>query len=716
VGEIITIAGAFRYRAFISYSHADQAVARWLHRSIESYRTPARLVGRTTASGLIGKRLGTVFRDRDELPVAADLSGQINDALKATQFLIVLCSKASARSAWVNQEVVNFKRLKGPSSIIAVILDGEPFASAKPGREADECFAPALRFHVDEHGALTDSPAEPIAADLRPGKDSKRLVKLKVIAGLLGVGLDELVRRENQRRTRQLFWLSTGMAAATLVMAVLTVNAIQARNDAERQKAQAESLIEFMLGDLRQKLEPVGRLDVLDSVGDRALKYFATLRADEMDADTLGRRSRALHLLGEIEDLRGNLDQAHEIFEEARHTTAELLDRAPNNPQRLYDHAQSVFWLGYVDWQRGKKVEGERAFREYQALAEHLATIDPGNVTWQKEVAYAYNHLGVLQLQDQLYAQARTSFETTRDALAKLAAAHPADQPIRLDLAQALSWLATTYRALGLFDAAQAEKMRELGLYDEILKTDRLNREVADYAILARISLGQWALEEGRVENAAQTFLQAETQAGQLAASDAENTEWIELSARTKLNFAEALLYEGNLRDARRHNDRALEMAASLVQRDAGVLAWQTTLLARAKLLSARIGLREKAAPRALGTAQALSSDLEKLRAAHGDDPLLPWLQAQAALIEGDALAALGRSGAAAKWSAALETVAPARASASMQNKITLAVIADRLGKHDDSAALLTELESGGIRHPELTFSIRKTSHSIAVD
>jgi len=57
-------------------------------------------------------------------------------------------------------------------------------------------------------------------------------VKLKVIAGLLGLGLDELVRRENQRRTQRLFWLSAGMAAAMVVMGVLPVTAIQSRNDA----------------------------------------------------------------------------------------------------------------------------------------------------------------------------------------------------------------------------------------------------------------------------------------------------------------------------------------------------------------------------------------------------------------------------------------------------------------------------------------------------
>ena len=44
---------------------------------------------------------------------------------------------------------------------------------------------------------------------------------------------------------------------------------------------QAEDLIDFMLGDLRAKLDPVGRLDVLDDVGRQALAYFASVPQDE---------------------------------------------------------------------------------------------------------------------------------------------------------------------------------------------------------------------------------------------------------------------------------------------------------------------------------------------------------------------------------------------------------------------------------------------------
>ena len=57
---------SFRYTAFISYSHADQKAAAWLHKAIESYKIPKDLQGTPGRDGPIPKSLFPVFRDRDE--------------------------------------------------------------------------------------------------------------------------------------------------------------------------------------------------------------------------------------------------------------------------------------------------------------------------------------------------------------------------------------------------------------------------------------------------------------------------------------------------------------------------------------------------------------------------------------------------------------------------------------------------------------------------
>ncbi|HEY6986352.1 MAG TPA: toll/interleukin-1 receptor domain-containing protein, partial [Rhodanobacteraceae bacterium] len=291
-------AASFGYRAFISYSHQDETWARWLHRAIETYRVPSRLVGQTTAAGSIPRRLAPIFRDRDELPSATDLGRKVNEALAASANLIVICSPAAAASHWVGEEVRAFKRLGRSDRIFCLIVAGEPNAADIAGRECEECFCEALRFAVDERGQLTSERTEPIAADARPGKDGKANARLKLIAGMLDVGFDALKQREQQRRNRKWALLAAASFAGMLLTGGLSVYALRARSEAIAQRGEAEGLIEFMLGELRKKLEPVGRLDALDSVGERALAYYSKQDAGSLDADSLGRRARALHLIG----------------------------------------------------------------------------------------------------------------------------------------------------------------------------------------------------------------------------------------------------------------------------------------------------------------------------------------------------------------------------------------------------------------------------------
>ena len=46
----------YKYWAFISYSHQDKAWGDWLHKALETYRVPKRLVGRASRDGTVPKR------------------------------------------------------------------------------------------------------------------------------------------------------------------------------------------------------------------------------------------------------------------------------------------------------------------------------------------------------------------------------------------------------------------------------------------------------------------------------------------------------------------------------------------------------------------------------------------------------------------------------------------------------------------------------------
>lgn len=251
----------FRYWAFISYSHQDNLEIRqdgrrhcirwgeWLHQSLENYRIPEPFANRTTADGTtMPKRFFPVFQDEKELPINSDLGGSIREALEQSRFLIVICSPRSAVSRYVNEEVRYFKQLGRADQIFAVIVDGEPNASLgnKAGIPPEcECFCPALRHPLGEDGeedfsALLDQ--EPIAGDVRDKshdppheattRDLKRghaaaleFAKLKLIAGMMGVGLDDLaqrdrVRQAQEKRRRRNRWL----AISSVVLGLLTVS------------------------------------------------------------------------------------------------------------------------------------------------------------------------------------------------------------------------------------------------------------------------------------------------------------------------------------------------------------------------------------------------------------------------------------------------------------------------------------------------------------
>jgi hypothetical protein len=213
-------AADYKYWAFISYSHQDEAWAKWVHESLETYRVPRRLVGRATPVGPVPQRAFPIFRDRDELPGSADLGGNLHDALRRSRRLIVICSPRAAVSRWVNEEVKQFKALGREDGVLCLIVDGEPNASDKPELGLLECFPPALRFHVGADGELTDERVEPIAADARKTGDGRENAKLKLLAGILGVGYDELRQRELVRRRRARLRLAAYVVTLVLLLAV----------------------------------------------------------------------------------------------------------------------------------------------------------------------------------------------------------------------------------------------------------------------------------------------------------------------------------------------------------------------------------------------------------------------------------------------------------------------------------------------------------------
>lgn len=256
-----------KYWAFISYSHTDETWAKWLHQRLETFPVPRTLVGRPAERGdTVPRRIAPVFRDRDELPGASRLEDNIRDALAGSRYLIVICSPRSAVSRWVNEEVIAFKTLGRADRILCLIIDGEPNATDKPDCGLLECFPPAIRHVVHPDGSLSSEREEPIAADARLGKDGKSDALLKLVAGVLGVGFDDLKRREERRRRRmRMLW---SLAATVLLAAAGWAGhrIWEEQRRANREAAIARAMNDFLIYDLLLKAGSEAQADTQLSV------------------------------------------------------------------------------------------------------------------------------------------------------------------------------------------------------------------------------------------------------------------------------------------------------------------------------------------------------------------------------------------------------------------------------------------------------------------
>ncbi len=206
--------GEFKYRAFLSYRSADARQAEWLHRKLEEYVVPRALVGTSGAHGIVPRRLGRIFRDRDEARSAERIESAIAEDLSQSQQLIVLCTpNAVAPGSWVPREIALFREYRPGGAIHAVIGSGVPPA----------CFPPALLTTTGN--GRTEAP---LAADLRPlkdgGADGEQRGLIRLIAGLLGVGFDDLWRRE--QRHKRIRRIATAVEAAAIAAAVAAAIAL----------------------------------------------------------------------------------------------------------------------------------------------------------------------------------------------------------------------------------------------------------------------------------------------------------------------------------------------------------------------------------------------------------------------------------------------------------------------------------------------------------
>ena len=692
----------YRYRAFISYSHRDSAWADWLHRALESYSIPPRLVGLTTSAGVIPASLAPIFRDRDELPSATNLSRKVGEVLAQSACLIVVCSPHSAQSHWVDEEVKAFQRLGRADRIYCLIVDGEPGAAAWPGREHDECLSPALKQRFDAEGNPTGQAFEPIAADARPGKDGKANARIKLIAGMLGVDLDDLKHRERRRRR----WRAMALVGAGVLLLALTttlaVNAVIARHAAERRQKQAEDLVGYMLGDLDDRLREVNRLDILESVANTVVKYFATLPPTDLTDGALAQRAQALLKLGSVRRDQGRVAEALDAFKEALDTSEKLVQHAPDSVAYEKINAEALSWIGLIDWSQGRLDEALQRFAAARDTLRRVSALHPDDSELLDRLASARTNTGrVFEARGQV-EQARLEYVEVLEAYNYLSRREPEKLEWRTELGYAHNNLAQLAAKEGNLEEAVREYIADREIKANLFQIDPTNNQRREDLVASEAFLGRVLYLCGDTRAATAHLRAAMDGIETLLLIDPNATDWLEKAGSYGWMLGQSLRIGGEAPEAQKRDELAVARLTQLVRKDGGNVGWQRKL-AQALLENSRRLLALDQATAAKQGAIAAREAIGRAVASAKDDLTAKLVAAQVLLAVGDIAAANGDSTEAqATWTDA-RTALSQLASASRDPSVLDAWIGAqlRLGDTAKVSGILQTLTNAGYRDPD---------------
>lgn len=686
---------ARRYRAFVSYSHHDARWAGWLHRRLEGYRVPTRLRRNIGEFGPLPERLSPIFRDREDLASAGELGPRIQAALADSDAMIVVCSPEAAHSPWVNEEILAFKRLGRGDRIYALIVAGEPHAGGER-----ECFPPALGFALGADGQPGDQRREPLAADVRPGKDGKYLAGLKILSGLLGLPLDTLRQRDAARRQRRQFAVTALAMVVMLVTSFLAVQAVMARHAAERRQKQAETLVDFMLGDLHDKLSEVSRQDILEAVGDQAMIYFQSLPTTDVTDESLELRAKALEKIGTVRLDQGKLPQALKSYQAALVLAEPLANAAPANLERQLAFAHVLAFIGLAHWYQGDLAHAQEDFASAQAVLLRAQAHAPHDRQLLSQLANLHNNFGhVLEARGDLDA-AMAQYRRMLAMSQRLVKDDPANTDWQVQLGLAHNNLAKMALMHGELATAIAEYRADVAIEIRLAQGDTKNNSQAEKVLLARAALGRSLALGGDLAGGIDHMRNALDEALRLQRMDPGTAYFSEDVGLYTTQLARLLRQRGDLDQARALSRQGRDAFARLRQQDPANFTWQRGY-AEALVGMGEQALADRQVQAAHEHAQSALAVLEPQLAQQPNEraTVLATLAARLLLAS-----TTPDTAAAARLREQVLATANAQASGRNDPRLRLCEVEalQELGRHADARLLARALLDAGVNHPRL--------------
>jgi tetratricopeptide (TPR) repeat protein len=446
--------------------------------------------------------------------------------------------------------------------------------------------------------------------------------------------------------------------------------AIAAQHEAEHRRAQADDLIGFMLGDLRTKLEPLTRLDLLDGAATHALTYLSDLDPRSMNTAELVRAAKALNQLGEVRIGQGSLAAAATAFNKALAFASAAVQRDPHDVDAQLMLGTTHFWMGEVRRRNGEYAHALPEIEIYRRTAESLsrahpadahlrrewglgemdvgavleakgdlrgalthyetaigiqqtnADRQPNNTEMQSELARLNNHIGFIRQKLGQLDEARRRFENEVSIYDHILAEQPSQNVWRQRLANAHSFLAGVLEDLGSEAAAMEQRRIELSLDEELGRIDPTNADWRRNLAIANIKMAFLLRDRDRAAAIAAAD-RAESEMKAVLEKDPTRSDWVRDLAGVDWSAARIHLAAGDIATARKLAEKSLEVYRRSATSASGNIRLADVLITTGDIA---VASRDSAgAHRAWNEAAAIVQPI----AAHSSDPpvMLAWMR-----------------------------------------------------------------------------------------
>lgn len=503
--------------------------------------------------------------------------------------------------------------------------------------------------------------------------------------------------RQHQRRRG---WRLVGVAAlvlSTCVAVVLGLQADRAQRRAELRRDQAQHLVSFMLGELADRLRPLGNLKLLDGVGGAVLGYLEGLPQADMQESELVSHAQALRTVGEVLVGQGRFDEAEAAFVRADEATRQALKLAPKSQYARAESGSTAYWLGYLAFRDRRLDLAQTHWEAYLRAAEDLIARSPDDPRALLELSYALNNLGTLAHKRQLLDEASSLFARSVHLKRELLKRSPDDRSLQFEMIDSLSWLSSTQDARGLMEDAAAGYRQQIGMLRELLQgdpdADAWRRRLA--TSLLRSS--HLALDLGRIAQAESDVNESLDLLVVLTTQRPDNRVWRRDLGHAQAQAGLVARFLGQPDRARVQLRAAQSTLAPLMSLDRSLPEW--------RLLDALVRVRLAqlhATPEALLMASPALATLEAMHVERSDDMQVSAALAYTLTWRGDELHTAG-DGAAARehWLRARALLAEAAATSRDRSLLDSWVrVHHRLGEQVNAAAALRWLQAAGYNHP----------------